>query len=39
MTLREFLQLTAPVKGAVRAQLISRREQAARNGKPFLRVE
>ncbi|NDH86845.1 hypothetical protein EBY67_07320, partial [bacterium] len=39
MTLREFLKLTAPVKGAVRAQLISRREQAARNGKPFLRVE
>ncbi len=39
MTLRDFLKLTAPAKGAVRAQLVSRREQTARNGKPFLRVE
>ncbi|NBY65970.1 MAG: HD domain-containing protein [Verrucomicrobia bacterium] len=39
MTLREFSKLTLPAKGFVRAQLIARREQTARNGKPFLRVE
>ena len=39
MTLREFSKLSAPAKGAIRAQLIARREQTARNGKPFLRVE
>lgn len=39
MTLREFSKLSAPAKGAVRAQFIARREQTARNGKPFLRVE
>ena len=39
MTLRDFLKLTAPVKGSVRAQWVGRREQTARNGKPFLRVE
>ena len=39
MTLREFSKLSGPAKGAVRAQLIARKEQTARNGKPFLRVE
>ena len=39
MTLRDFLKLTTPAKGSVRAQFVGRREQQARNGKPFLRVE
>jgi len=39
MTLREFSKLSGPAKGAVRAQLIARKEQTARNGKPFMRVE
>ena len=39
MTLRDFLKLTSPVKGSVWAQWVGRREQTARNGKPFLRVE
>jgi len=39
MTLREFLKLHTPAKGAIRAQMVARREQLARNGKPFLRVE
>jgi 3'-5' exoribonuclease len=39
MNLRDFLKLTNPVKGSVRAQWVGRREQTARNGKPFLRVE
>jgi hypothetical protein len=39
MTLRDFLKLTAPAKGSLRAQFVGRREQTARNGKPFLRVD
>ena len=39
MTLRDFLKLTTPAKGSVRTQFVGRREQQARNGKPFLRVE
>lgn len=39
MTLHNFLKLTTPAKGSVRAQLVARKEQKARNGKPFLRVE
>ena len=39
MTLRDFLKLTAPAKGALRAQLAGRREQTAKTGKPFLKVD